>query len=424
MTPSDVVTPETDTAYAMQMASDMSQIATGFSDIQRLNDTTEVIGDVSRYGGAIQSATVTELFLVEATARASVAGTAIPVDTLTVGLESRVGRSISMESFTDYMVTLYRAIAALIKRIWDAIASFFKMVLGSIPRMRWAIGQLQKRIRECKTEFRIPESMELDLPLLSLSAKDKLPKFTGDLIKTVDMLNDHVRYYLGDYTTLAVPAFETVVYELERFNESDPVMTLNALSTAAYPLATRLQPPGLTLEHVGADSRHVGADWRRGPPLPKDQSMFLRIRRVPETIDPLGRAAAIQESMVTFATTKPNSNQSSDRTGFMASPTLADLDKLCVMMLNMCDSVVAYNTAYGTIEGYKNRMLQASKDMVERTRELDPSDNDLPYYRAAMRYNTYLTMAVVQPCTHLVNMVMSVNRSLLILGNRVLDTTH
>lgn len=423
MTPSDVVTPETDTAYAMQMASDMSQIATGFSDIQRLNDTTEVIGDVSRYGGAIQSATVTELFLVEATARASVAGTSIPVDTLTVGLESRIGRSISMESFSDYMVTLYRAIAALIKRIWDAIASFFKMVLGSIPRMRWSIMMLQKRIRECKHEYRIPESIELDLPLLSFSAKDKLPKFPSDLIKTIDTLNDHVRYYLGDYTTLAVPAFETVVYELERFNESDPVMTLNALSTAAYPLATRLQPPGMTLEHVGADGRHVGVDWRRGPPLPRDQSMFLRVKRIPESIDPLGRASAIQESMITFATTKPGSNQSSDRTGFMASPSLQDLDKLCVMMTNMCDAVVHYNTAYGEIEVYKNRMLQASKDMVERTRELDPSDKELPYYRAAMRYNTYLTMAVVQPCTHLVNMVMSVNRSLLIMGNRVLDTT-
>ena len=423
MTPSDVVTPETDTAYAMQMASDMSQIATGFSDIQRLNDTTEVIGDVSRYGGAIQSATLTELFLVEATARASVAGTSIPVDTLTVGLESCVGRSISMEAFSDYMVTLYRAIAALIKRIWDAIASFFKMVLGSIPRMRWSIGLLQKRIRECNTDFRIPESVEIDLPLLSFSAKDKLPMFPSDLIKTVDTLNDHVRYYLGDYTMLAVPAFETVVYELERFNESDPVMTLNALSTAAYPLATRLQPPGMALEHVSADGRHVGAAWRRGPNLPKDQSMFLRVQRIPESIDPLGRAAAIQESMITFATTKPNSDQSSDRTGFMSSPSLADLDKLCVMMLNMCDSVMQYNKSYTEIEVYKNRMLQASKDMVDRTRELDTTDKDLPYYRAAMRYNTYLTMAVVQPCTHLVNMVMSVNRSLLILGNRVLDAT-
>lgn len=66
------------------------------------------------------------------------------------------------------------------------------MVLGSILRMRWSIMMLQKRIRECKHEYRIPESIELDLPLLSFSATDKLPKFPSDLIKTIDTLNDHV----------------------------------------------------------------------------------------------------------------------------------------------------------------------------------------------------------------------------------------
>lgn len=422
MTPSDVVTPETDTAYAMQMASDLGQIANDMAAISRLDDTTDVIGDVCKYGGAIQSATYTDLFLIESTARASVAGTAIPVETLTTGLESCHGKRISMEAFVDYMIALYRAIAAMIARVWAAMASFFKMVLGSIPRMRWSIGRLQKRIKDCGTDWRMAESILLDLPLLSLSKKEKLPKFTSDLITNVDVLNDHVRFYFHDFITMAAHAWGEIVYELERFNEDEPVNTLIALSTAALPIATRNYPPTLKLIHLVGDPRHPSSEWQALPNLLKDTTGFVQAPRIPNSSDPLAHASAIQSCMVVFDTTDPRPDYGTNRTGFIATPSLQELDKLCVLMSNMCDSVVAFNTEYEKIEAYKTRMLQASKDMVERTRELEPSDNDLPYYRAAMRYNTYLTMAVAQPCTKLVSLVMSVNRALLLLGNRAIDS--
>lgn len=419
--PTRVISQEEDIVLSNNATNELNNIANELEKISRANASAIVAEDLCKVGNTITNATPVELFLVESTGRALAANVNIDSDILTTGLESYQGKQFSNESFSSFVVAMYRAIAAAIKKVWDSVTAFFISVFGSIPRMRFFIKRIRDKVDLAGDSYRWADRIDLGFAAEALSVNDKLPKYPIDIANRLDHLHDVLSFYLGEYMDTGVTVFKNTVYEMERFNEDEPSLTLNAISEEMLPLVQRNTPIGLKATRT-IDSRFTAGSWYALDPLPGDKTMFARKERIPESITPLQRSEAIQAHTIQFLRTKVNSSVVSDRTGSIVTPRVEDLNRYCNVMLIICDKLEEFHKKHASLAEYKDKLLLASQDLVTKVRDLEDTGASVAYYKAALRYNSFLTQAIVQPCTQLVSIAMRVNKAVMVVCEKSLES--
>lgn len=414
---------EEDAVLVNEAAQELSTVDTELHHIRHMQDIANTFDDIIKYSPAIDRAEPIDLLMVKAAAQLAVAGSDVEVHEIVPSIERYRGRTINMESFRSFLSGVWRSIVEALKRVWAATTAFLSAVIGTVPRMRFFLNRMISKLEATDRQSAWPESVTVGVELYALSVKDKLPKNVNEILERVDVLSEHVEFYLGEYLDTAKMVYNDLALGLEHYDEDNPESALNALSDDAIALANRNTPLTLSKKAV-ADPRFSSTNYVQLPPLPGDRSIFIRRAAIPSGAEPLVRAEAIQLNVPTIQDTRHYRKAVEYQENTLKTPDAASLVKLCNACLVMCDYVVRYNDALVAIAKDRDRMLVASKDLVDRaddqTSALGRSAKDVNYYRAAIRFNAFVTAAVAQPCSHLASTVMRVNRAVLAIGKRVL----
>jgi hypothetical protein len=89
----------------------------------------------------------------------------------------------------------------------------------------------------------------------------------------------------------------------------------------------------------------------------------------------------------------------------------------------MLDHVVAFEKSLDKIDAMRGRLVEVTDDLVERMEELNDNEASLtPYYRTAIRFNSYLSTAFINPCSQIANIVLSTSRAVLIISQKSMRT--
>jgi hypothetical protein len=89
----------------------------------------------------------------------------------------------------------------------------------------------------------------------------------------------------------------------------------------------------------------------------------------------------------------------------------------------MLDKVVDFEKTLDKIDAMRGRLVDVTDDLVERMEELNDNELSLtPYYRTAIRFNSYLSTAFINPCSQLANIVLSASRAVIVISQKSMRT--
>lgn len=400
----------------------LSQIDTEIDTLARLNDTSETVADLINVVPSIESATDTELYLLNTNAYMASAGTDLSSHDIARTLSRYRGKRVSVEGFKTFLSGVWRTILEALKRVWQATIRFFKAVFGFIPRMRASMFLLRRRLRE-KPQYddKRPLKISLKDELYILATKNKAPKTPEKISETIDILIDHADFYFGEFLTVAKQTYDDVVTGIEHFDNDHEDTTLNLISADAIQIAQRNYPPLFKPEKV-SDSRFSG-EYLMCPPLPNNKSVFIRRVDIPDTSEPLWRANAIMQNYVSIMPTKAEPSDEEWKVRELATPDSRTLNFWLDKVDLLLDKAEEFQKVFDGIGVLRTRLINATDDLIERLEELDPHQSStMPYYRCAIRYNSYLSTAFIHPCTSLMNIVFSACRAVLVISQKAVKS--
>lgn len=389
--------------------------------LSRISDTTETLNDVIQVVPSLESATATDLFLINSTAYMATAGTDIALRDVTRRLQNG-GRHVSMEGFKSFLAGLWRTMLATLRRIWQSMAKFFRAVFGLIPRLRMAMFLLRRKMRE-KTDYdrRRPAKVTVGSEIYMLSTSNRAPKTIEKIGDTLDVLVAHADFYFGEFATTATQAYEDVIDGMEGFDSDNEDTRLNTISSDAISIAQRNFPPLYPPERV-TDSRFT-SEYVVCPPLPNNKSMFIRRVVIPQTNTPLERAEAIMQNYATVQPTRATDSDEEWKEREIATPSMSTMLFWMEKVDLMLDKVVDFEKTLAKIDTMRGRLVEVTDDLVERMEELNDHELSLtPYYRTAIRFNSYLSTAFINPCSQLANIILSASRAVVIISQKSMRT--
>lgn len=399
----------------------LSEIENASSDLSRLSDTAETLNDVIEVVPSMESFTQTDLFLINSTAYMATAGTDLDVREVTRRLQNG-GKHISMEGFKSFLSGIWKTMLATLRRIWQVMAKFFKAVFGLIPRLRMSMFLLRRKFKE-KTDYdrRRPDKMTVGSEIYMLSSSNKAPKTVEKIGDLLDVLVAHSDFYFGEFTDVAVATYDAVIDGMEGFDSDNEDTRLNTISADVLPLAQRNFPPLYKPERV-IDSRFTD-DYYVGPALPNNKSVFMRRIPIPQTNEPLLRAETIMQNYVSIQPTKAKESDEEWKEREIATPSMSTMLFWMEKVDLLLDKVVDFEKGLDKIDGMRNRLVEVTDDLIERMEELNEHERSLtPYYRTAIRFNSYLSTAFINPCSQLANIVLSASRAVVIITQKSIRT--
>ncbi len=105
------------------------------------------------------------------------------------------------------------------------------------------------------------------------------------------------------------------------------------------------------------------------------------------------------------------------------TPSASEIMMLLEKVELLLDKMKDYDKSLERIYELRDRLIESTNDLVERMEELEGSDMSLrPYYRSAIRFNSYLTTAYIHPCSQIANIVFSASRAVIVLCQRAVKT--
>lgn len=331
--------------------------------------------------------------------------------------------NVSNEDMSDQVLAIFRALSAALKSIWSNTARFLSAMFGSVARMRFHTKRLLEKLEDNNNNTHLwASTLNLEQEIGILSVDDKLPRYPIDIIRMLDNLLLLSDFYLNEYATIGNGVLKNLVYETENFNEDDPALSLNELNAEVAFLVSRNTPPAFKLTTV-SDRRFIGQVWKVCN-LPTDKSLFVSRTAVLDSSNPIARAESIIANTLTFTDTKELHKTRVSQSGTINTPTLGEMKQMCTLVLNLCDKIENYEKIYDEICINKDKLLDNTEFLVKRLSVGEIPSTDIPYYKTAIRYNSYITASLIQTCTTVSAMVMKVNRSILVIGNRALASSE
>lgn len=152
--------------FAQEVAITASMEA--FSDIQQMQQEVDTSADIAiglenlaTVVDQIESASNSELGLIDIAGDLAMAGTGVSGAFMTPGLESAKDDVVSTEGIKTMAQDLWKAIKDFTKRIAKRVSDFFHNIFGAMPRLRKSLVKLKERadsyadksIEESKTEL-------------------------------------------------------------------------------------------------------------------------------------------------------------------------------------------------------------------------------------------------------------------------------
>lgn len=425
--PYQAVSIEEEVLLVMGAVEDQNRIEQELDNIQRMQSTATTLSDVVTYSPAINQATHMDLFLLESAADLAAAGSDIQAEEVIPSIEKYVGKQPNMEGFKSFVKGLWRSIMAALRAVWDAVTGFLAKVIGLIPRMRHWLTYYRYKLDRIPRTWNWDPSLKLGTELFTFSVKDKLPKNNDELLDRIDLLVEYQEFYHGEFLDTAKQCYEDLTFGLYHFDESNLESSLNALCDDVQDLATRNAPPKMTLKPVTDNRFGQGGYWAL-PDMPGDRTMFIRRVAIASNSSPLERAETIQLNTPTIQDTKLFRKPREFGETMFPTPKIEELEKMITAAFSMCDYMERYHSSMRELEARRVKMIEGTEDLVERIESMRDESyqqpKDTAYYRAAIRFNGFVTAAVAQPCNHLATLSIRSVRAILAILSRVFELNN
>ena len=134
-----------------EAAQDLAEIQADESEAERAMDTADSLEDLVAVADTVDSATPTEVALVQVAGDIATAGTNMTSEEIVPVGESYIGRSIATEGIVDTVKKIWAAIKKFVKDVWAKVTSWFNKFFGTLPNLRKRIEALRKRLEEIQS---------------------------------------------------------------------------------------------------------------------------------------------------------------------------------------------------------------------------------------------------------------------------------
>ena len=419
---SNDISDDSDFVLLQSAMTSLSDITVEHMHIDRLADTTENLSALVTVAPSIEHATETDLFLVRTVAYMTTAGTDIQAKEITGKLIQGRNKRISVEGFKSFISSIWKTMLEAMIRMWRAAAKFFKALFGLIPRMRVAMYLIRKKLKDNPGyNDKRPIKMNVGSEIYMLSTNNKAPKDLIKINESLDCLVVHADFYYGEFSEVAKQVYDDVITGMESFDGGSEDNRLNDISNDALPLCQRNFPSMYTPENI-IDGRFT-ADYKAGPHLPNNKSVFIKRVELAPTAEPILRAETIMANYVTVQPTKETGSAEEWKEREFFTPNASEIMMLLEKVELLLDKMKDYDKSLQRIYELRDRLIESTNDLVERMEELEGTDMALrPYYRSAIRFNSYLTTAYIHPCSQIANIVFSASRAVIVLCQKAVKT--
>lgn len=134
-----------------EAAQDLAEIQADESEAERAMDTADSLEDLVAVADTVDSATPTEVALVQVAGDIATAGTNMTSEEIVPVGESYIGRSIATEGIVDTVKKIWASIKKFVKDMWAKVTSWFNKFFGTLPNLRKRIEALRKRLEEIQS---------------------------------------------------------------------------------------------------------------------------------------------------------------------------------------------------------------------------------------------------------------------------------
>lgn len=401
---------------------------TELDNVRRLLDVADVVTDTDFVGRSVINATRYDIFMMESCARFALAGSGRDYSKVIPNINNSIGKRLSMEGFKDFMDGIWKAIQAGLKKAWEWIKGFFYHLFGTIPSQRRDIKDVREKANKAVNEYRWEPATSVGSEANVLVRNGKFPKIPSQLLEGMDALVEQTDFFLGDYIGNAEIIFKNVSHLMSQMDSDDNGAVLAKINQEVAGFTFRQLPKHLTTKLITYPQAEDGKRVMEFSPLFNNKSIYtsFHVGQPPkmdltETERASEVAAYIQSCYMFVENTTPEvRNFSGENT---TTPSPHDIVKLCDDMLLLCDFVETFQRGsyYEAIERSKDELERVTNNLVHELHDNPRNGQNSDNLRAAIKYNSYLTMALVQPCANLASIALSSNRAMLLLCKRVVN---
>lgn len=183
--------------------------------------------------------------------------------------------SVSLEedsAFDTFLKYLWKTIVYIVKNIWDAIASVFSSVLGSVGRLRRAARALQEKVDKLGV-VHASKPVNYKNYLKKLAVNGHQPTSVNDVLSTLTLVTDVLTTTNTTYQKLLIDTGNKLLDGVNRFNAYNATESLKYINDCAE-IYTLADPNYIFKSHRVGDSSTY-----EGPALPGNRCIRIYLPR-------------------------------------------------------------------------------------------------------------------------------------------------
>jgi hypothetical protein len=180
------------------------------SEADRYSDLATGLENLANVVASIESATVSEMGLVDIAGDIAMAGSGHAGDVLTPGLESAEGTTISVEGIKSIAQDIWKAIKEFVKKVWKSVETFFHKIFGALPRLRKSLIALKERADSYMDKSIDEGKTEIGSGINPLVRNNAAPSTSKQVEDTLEISKEVVNGLFDTYTKAIIVRGETI----------------------------------------------------------------------------------------------------------------------------------------------------------------------------------------------------------------------
>lgn len=202
------------------------------SEAERILEVSDALEDLALVAGNITKATPTETALIETIGNMAAAGSDVDPQLLVPAMEESIGDKINVASIRETARVIWENIQKFLKQVWESIENFFTNLLATLPRMKRALDELERRV-EIATRAGTPKNDKIKLShsLVNLYVDGKPVSTEHELSAGYETLGKTVKWAYSSYVDSVVSRGETIARAVSNINPANPGKAVEELRT-------------------------------------------------------------------------------------------------------------------------------------------------------------------------------------------------
>ncbi len=410
-------------------ANDLADAQQTQAEVGRVEDIVDGLEDLAAIADQIETATPTDVAMVDTAQRLALAGSDVDSEEVTPSLESFVGRTISTEGIKELAWKLWESLKKTLKKIWSKIEGFFYKVFGTIPNLRKSLESLKKRANEMSSKTMKGTKTELGTEVNALCTNYTAPKKGKEIVDGFKQLNGYLNSAFDKHHKGTAAIGEKLA---DSFNEYDFEKGEESLRRVVDVMGSGIDLGSVVkLFDLGnyTDRRFAKGDVKKGPDLFGNKSLFLTgCSKITEILGKKSTAAlrdaefarAYRLDVMVSAVKEKDAVTSAT----IDTMTVGEVEDFVVAGNELLDLVEEYQRGKAKKEADKAReRLETATDKLTANgkKQEDMASADIAYYRSALNFNSWFIGMATQPNASLCSLGLAAIRAGIVACNKSLS---